>query len=411
MTLHRMPDMLALGATKTEVTDEIRSRIGLTFDQFTRAVLLAQNEFSAFLKTEENERGELLETLTGSTIYGAISRRAFERFKAEQSAMQQLSARLADHTPLASEARTEVEAQCASADAGLAVADARQAALEQQLRWHHEAARLQRNETEAEQALGQAHAALGAAGERRRHLEQVDTAQEARPLLGECSRLAHDISSLQQALATGAEELARAVAAQEQAVTALAQANLRAQEAEQTQRAAAPALDQAKALDASIGALAPSLAKASEARDAARLEQEKAGSALQAATAQLDATRAAQRDGDAWLDQHRRWEDLAAQWPRWDTLFAQAGKAAAQDVRLAVQLEAAGLARQADTAADAQASDALAATSTQLVTLEAARQQAIAGLTGFDGEQGSASARHWSCAAMTLRWPNAPGPS
>src|SRR3546814_8202012 len=41
-------------------------RVGLSFEQFTRAVLLAQNEFSAFLKTEENERGELLETLTGN---------------------------------------------------------------------------------------------------------------------------------------------------------------------------------------------------------------------------------------------------------------------------------------------------------------------------------------------------------
>jgi len=387
MTLHRMPDMLALGATKTEVTDEIRSRVGLTFDQFTRAVLLAQNEFSAFLKTEENERGELLETLTGSTIYGAISRRAFERYKAEQSAMQQLGARLADHTPLASEARAELEAQCASADAALAVADARQAALEQQLRWHHEAARLLHNEGEAEQALGLAQGAADAAGERRQYLDQVDTAQAARPLLGECSRLAHDISSLQQALAAGADELARTVAAQEQALAALALANLRAQEAELAQRAAAPALDLAKALDASIRALAPSQAKATEARDAAQVALDKAVSARQTVTTQLEAIRAAQRDGQAWLDQHRHWEDLAGQWPRWDTLFAQAGKAAAQDAHLAVQLEAARLARQAGTAADAQASDALAATSAQLVTLEAKRQQAIAGLAAFDGEQ------------------------
>jgi DNA repair protein SbcC/Rad50 len=105
MTLHRLHDMIALGGTNTEVASEIVQRVGLSFEQFTRAVLLAQNEFSAFLKTEENERGELLETLTGSTVYSAISRRAFERFRAEQAAMQQLSARLADHTPLGADAR------------------------------------------------------------------------------------------------------------------------------------------------------------------------------------------------------------------------------------------------------------------------------------------------------------------
>ena len=67
MSLQRLSDLVMLGKTKTEVQDEIAQRIGLSFEQFTRAVLLAQNEFSAFLKTEENERGALLETLTGST--------------------------------------------------------------------------------------------------------------------------------------------------------------------------------------------------------------------------------------------------------------------------------------------------------------------------------------------------------
>ena len=54
-----------LGNTKTEILAEIALKIGLNFDQFTRSVLLAQNDFSAFLKADEGERSELLETLTG----------------------------------------------------------------------------------------------------------------------------------------------------------------------------------------------------------------------------------------------------------------------------------------------------------------------------------------------------------
>src|SRR5205085_2676408 len=54
MTLHLLPELAPVGGTKSEVAGEIVQRIGLSFDQFTRAVLLAQNEFSAFLKTDEN---------------------------------------------------------------------------------------------------------------------------------------------------------------------------------------------------------------------------------------------------------------------------------------------------------------------------------------------------------------------
>jgi len=45
MSLHQLPALQAIGGTKTEVKEEIEKRIGLSFDQFTRAVLLAQNEF------------------------------------------------------------------------------------------------------------------------------------------------------------------------------------------------------------------------------------------------------------------------------------------------------------------------------------------------------------------------------
>ncbi len=386
MTLHQLPGLIALGATKTEVAAEIVQRVGLTFEQFTRAVLLAQNEFSAFLKTEENERGELLETLTGSTIYSAISRRAFERFKAEQAALQQLSARLADHTPLAAEARAEVETQCAGADAALALADARQGSLQQQLRWHQEAARLARNEADAEQALAQARAAFDAAGERRRQLDTVDAVQAARPLLVECRRLELDGASLQQAIAAANIQLAQAALEQEQAGAAVALAGATLHDAEQAQRAAAPGLDQAKALDASVGALAPSHAKATEARGAAAAELASAANAVAGASDRLEATRAAHLLGAAWLDRHRRWEDLAAQWPRWDTLFAQAEQAATHDGRIGAQLEAAQLAQQADAASTSQAGAALADSAMRLGALEAARQQGIAALAAFDGE-------------------------
>ena len=50
--------------TNKDLQARIIELIGLTFDQFTRSVLLAQNDFSTFLKAEQGEKASLLEKLT-----------------------------------------------------------------------------------------------------------------------------------------------------------------------------------------------------------------------------------------------------------------------------------------------------------------------------------------------------------
>lgn len=387
LTLHRLHDMIALGGTNTEVAAATVGCIGLSFEQFTRAVLLAQNEFSAFLKTEENERGELLETLTGSALYSAISRRAFERFRAEQAAMQQLSARLADHTPMAADARAEAEAQYASAEQALALADARRLALEQQLRWHQEADKLRHNEAQAEAALAVARDAVEAAAPRRAHLALIDAVEPARALVAECERLERDIKASAQAGETAGAELERVSASQALAMTALAEAAANLQAAELAQQQARPDLDRAKALDASIAALEPSHAKAAAARAAAAQELSDSSVALETAATKLAATARAHQDGAAWLAEHHEWAALAAAWPRWDTLLVQAGQANTLAATLDTELAAAQGELDVAAASDAQLASALDDSAGKLAQLESARQQAIASLAAFDGAQ------------------------
>ena len=387
MTLHRMPEMAALGGTKTEVAKEIAQRVGLSFEQFTRAVLLAQNEFSAFLKTEENERGELLETLTGSAIYSAISRRAFERFKTEQAALQQLGARLADHTPLAAPARAALEEQCSTADAERALVDTRAGELERQLRWRQEAVRLEQNAALAAQSLATAGAAREGAAERRRKLDTLDAVQPARQLLLENIRLEREIAQGERAIAAASDELKLAQRTREQAALALAVAAARLQAAEEAQRAAGQKLDHAKALDASIAALAPSHAKAAQTLRATAQEMSGAAQALNENVAQLEATRAAHATNAAWLAQHQAWERLSGQWPRWETLLKQAEQATGHGERLAGQLSSASEALTIAAGAHAKAAAALAQCTARLEGQEAARQQAIAALALFNAEQ------------------------
>jgi len=56
----------------------IESLTGLDYHRFLRSVLLAQGRFKEFLDAGDNERGELLEKITGTEIYSRISQKAFE---------------------------------------------------------------------------------------------------------------------------------------------------------------------------------------------------------------------------------------------------------------------------------------------------------------------------------------------
>ena len=70
--------------TKKELLAQLVELIGLTYEQFTRTVLLAQNDFATFLKSKGAAKAELLEKLTGTAVYSRISQEIFARNKAAQ---------------------------------------------------------------------------------------------------------------------------------------------------------------------------------------------------------------------------------------------------------------------------------------------------------------------------------------
>ena len=94
-----------------EVQAQIQTIIGLDFAQFCRTTLLAQGQFTMFLKSDENEKSAILEKITGTGIYSKIGAVIF-RIKAdkEKAYNQQLQAYQAIQV-LTPEERQEVEQQ------------------------------------------------------------------------------------------------------------------------------------------------------------------------------------------------------------------------------------------------------------------------------------------------------------
>ncbi|WP_191992750.1 AAA family ATPase [Pseudomonas aeruginosa] len=95
---------------KSEFREQLEQKLGLNFAQFTRAVLLAQSEFSAFLKASDNDRGALLEKLTDTGLYSQLSKAAYQRASQADEQRKQLEQRLEGSLPLAEQARAGLEA-------------------------------------------------------------------------------------------------------------------------------------------------------------------------------------------------------------------------------------------------------------------------------------------------------------
>lgn len=123
-------------ADKTKAVDtNIHKITQLSFEQFTRAVLLAQSEVTAFLKARDNERGELLEYLTDSAIFAKIGQLAFEKTKSIASKRKELE-NLIGHIELLTEEQViDLTSQFEKAKIQYSALEAEKNQLEQQQRW------------------------------------------------------------------------------------------------------------------------------------------------------------------------------------------------------------------------------------------------------------------------------------
>ena len=82
-----------------EGSEHLRTRLGLSAEQFCQVVLLPQGDFARFLRAEPEERGRLLQTLFDVSRFGAVEGWLDERRRAAREQLDQ--ARLQASTLLA----------------------------------------------------------------------------------------------------------------------------------------------------------------------------------------------------------------------------------------------------------------------------------------------------------------------
>ncbi|SFP38314.1 exonuclease SbcC [Geopseudomonas sagittaria] len=259
-----------LTSNKSEFREQMELRLGLSLQQFTRAVLLAQSEFSAFLRANDNDRGELLEKLTDTGLYSRIGKAAFLAAKRAREALEQLERDAGGIRPLAADERQLLEQQYAEAQAQLKSAQQQLHSLQQQRQWLTELARLQADQQAAQNQLDAARTEHdGLAGERQTLalLEQLAPERhrfarqgELGPLLAERSASLQGHGEQQQVLQQRLGEL--------DAAASLAKTQLEA--AEQARQQAEAPLRQAFGEEQRLAELQQELSKAQQAEQRAR---------------------------------------------------------------------------------------------------------------------------------------------
>lgn len=129
---HTLRDVLAdvaLGDGNTEVRRIIQERLGLSFDELCRSVLLAQGGFQSFLQAKPAERAALLEKVTGTEIYSRLGVAAHERARGVESALQALDQQVLMCAVLPDDDRQAMERQVVLQGSAAAAADGTVASL------------------------------------------------------------------------------------------------------------------------------------------------------------------------------------------------------------------------------------------------------------------------------------------
>ncbi len=167
----------------SQSSDKLRRVAGITgldFGRFTRSMLLAQGQFAAFLNASANDRAELLEELTGTEIYGEISRRVFDRARDARQQLDQLKARADGVELLPAERIAAMQEEMQAWTQALEDVQAAHATTAGHRQWHIDLARAAQGIQDAEAGQQQALAALQAAASELQRLADSEPAQHLR---------------------------------------------------------------------------------------------------------------------------------------------------------------------------------------------------------------------------------------
>lgn len=352
---------------KTATLPLIADKVGLGFEELRRAVLLAQGDFAAFLAARPDERAALLERMTGTELYAAVSKAAFERAKAARDALEKLEARQSGVETLDPAARAALEAKRDAAEVQIAELLPATERARARAQYFRDADRLAAEAAQALSALEGAREAAAQIPALEAQLELAGRVEALRPRQNakRDAEAAFDALEARIAATEGRKAELEAARADAQAALEAAEAELQAHRdlAEQS----APLIESARRRDAELEKLEGELEAAAASLPGVEERARVARGALEQTLTRIEVLEAEEREDRAWLEARPALERARGDEETIKGLFdalrrsrAEAESASAHEASLREELEVARGALEAAEAEEAAESVRLA---------------------------------------------------
>ena len=143
-------EFIPLTEKQAEFKDKITILTGYDYNRFVRCVLLAQNQFSKFLLAKTDDKADILQMLTDTSIYENISQRIFERRSIENEKLSRLREKFSTLALLTEDeiaARNQIIADCNKKETEF---QKQLTDIQQNINWFTLQSKLQQNVIESE---------------------------------------------------------------------------------------------------------------------------------------------------------------------------------------------------------------------------------------------------------------------
>jgi DNA repair protein SbcC/Rad50 len=250
--ISQLPEGTVLASKAREAATLIENITGMNFDRFSRAILLAQGDFAAFLRANADTRAPLLEQITQTEIYSQLSKVVHERFSKEKEALIPLEAEK-KALQLATEAEQREQQQALQRHrAALTALQHCTQQVEAALGWQRSLCSLQEQQSLLNSASAKNHAALLDFQPEQARLDAAQRAESIAPIYSEAVRLRQQCQQLEEEKIRLTAALCSKAAQKEEQERLAAQALTQQEQAEAQWQAQAPLFLQVRTLDARL---------------------------------------------------------------------------------------------------------------------------------------------------------------